>query len=584
LSDDQNISDTLAEQALEIIWTGFDGFAEAFAIITQRAGQRFERRDWQGMRRDTVERLDLYTKIVDETVNSLLRFLGPKARQPALWATIKTQFSIHCRGRCDFEIACTFYNSTHRKVFSATGIDHRLIFMAPSQEDLPKRPELFFEFTIENLSPETIRTVLSEYQLPTPFENLAEDARLCALRIGELIDRIDLRAGGLRIEMLNAPFFRGMSVYLVGRLCWSHQQCPLVFALDNGSRGLYVDALLSTPEQLRILFSFSRAYFHVRTQCPRAIVAFIKSLIPEKRIAELYIALGYHKHGKTELYRDLLQHQQVCSLDRFDFAPGKHGMVMIAFSMPNDDLIYKLIRDRFDTPKQTTAKLVMEKYDFVFKHDRAGRLLDVQTFENLELEQCCFTPELLSEIQTEATRAATVQAGRVILHHAYVERRVTPLDLFLQQADSDAAEAAIVEYGRAIKDLARINIFPGDMLIKNFGVTRLGRVVFYDYDELYPLLDCNFRKLPQARQYEDELSSEPWFMVAEHDVFPEEFAAFLGLSARLRQIFLKYHGDLLEPEFWQQAQAEIRSGTWSDVRPYGEAQRLKRKNHDEFKA
>jgi len=569
------MSDTQAEQALDIIWSGFDDFAEAFATITQRAGRRFEQRDWQGMRRDTVERLDLYTKIVDETVETLLRSLGPKARQPALWATIKTKFLIHCQDRCDLEIACSFYNSTQRKVFPATGIDHRLIFMAPPQDDLPIRADLFFEFPLEDLSSETIQTVLSKYQLRTPFENLAEDARLCALRIGELVNRLGQTKGNLRIEMLNAPFFRGMSAYLVGRLCLSHQQCPLVFALDNGSRGLYVDALLSTPEELRILFSFSRAYFHVRTPCPRAIVAFIKGLIPEKRIAELYIGLGYHKHGKTELYRDLLQHQQVCSLDRFDFAPGKHGMVMIAFSMPNDDLIYKLIRDRFDTPKQTTAKQVMEKYDYVFKHDRAGRLLDVQTFENLELEQCCFTPELLSEIQTQATRAATVQAGRVILRHAYVERRVTPLDLFLQQAESDAAEDAVVEYGRAIKDLARINVFPGDMLIKNFGVTRLGRVVFYDYDELCPLLACNFRKLPQARQYEDELNSEPWFMVGEHDVFPEEFTAFLGLSAQLRQIFIKHHADLLDPEFWQQTQAEIRSGTWRHVRPYGEAQRLK---------
>ncbi len=572
------MNDTLAELALDIIWTGFDDFCEAFATITQRAGQRFERQDWQGMRRDTVQRLDLYTKIVDETVKSLLRSLGSDARQPALWTTIKMQYVLLCQDRCDYEIACTFYNSIHRKLLTAIGIDHRLIFMAPPQKVLSTKPELFFDFTVESITPETIRAVLSKFQFRVPFENLPEDARLCALRIEELVTTLGQPEGSLRIEMLNAPFFRGMSAYLVGRLCRSHQQCPLVFALDNGSRGLYVDALLSTPEELRILFSFSRAYFHVRTPCPRAIVAFVKSLIPEKRIAELYIGLGYHKHGKTELYRDLLQHQQVCSLDRFDFAPGKHGMVMIAFSMPNDDLIYKLIRDRFDNPKQTTAKQVMEKYDYVFKHDRAGRLLDVQTFENLELEECCFTPELLSEIQTEATRAATVQAGRVILHHAYVERRVTPLDLFLQQAESDAAEAAIVEYGRAIKDLARINVFPGDMLIKNFGVTRLGRVVFYDYDELCPLLACNFRKLPQARQYEDELNSEPWFMVGEHDVFPEEFSAFLGLSARLRQIFIKYHGDLLDPEFWQQAQAEIRSGTWRHIRPYGEAQRLKRRS------
>ena len=578
MSADHQINDALAARALEIILTGFEDFGEAFSTITQRAEQRFERRDWQGMRRDTVERLDLYPKIVDETVQVLLSSLGSDTRLTAMWERIKGQFAHWCQDRCDFDIACTFYNSIHRKVFAADGIDHRLIFAAPARGVLKILPELFYDFPVENMTPETVRTILSTYRFHTPFENLAEDARLCAIRIGELVDRIDTSAGSPRIEMLKAPFFRGMSAYLVGRLYWRDFQRPLVFAIDNGSQGLYVDALLSTADELRVLFSFSRAYFHVQTPCPGSIVAFLKGLMPEKRIAEIYIGLGYHKHGKTELYRDLLQHQEVCSQDRFDFAPGKHGMVMIAFNMPSDDLIYKLIRDRFDTPKQTTAKQVMEKYDYVFKHDRAGRLVDVQTFENLELEECCFTPELLAEIQSEALRAATVQAGCVILHHAYVERRVTPLDLFLSQADTDATEAAIIEYGRAIKDLARINVFPGDMLIKNFGVTRLGRVVFYDYDELCPLLDCNFRKLPQARHYEDELNAEPWFMVGQNDVFPEEFTAFLGLPSRLRKIFFKYHADLLEPQFWQQTQDEIRSGTFRHVRPYGQSSRLKRKD------
>jgi isocitrate dehydrogenase kinase/phosphatase len=417
--------------------------------------------------------------------------------------------------------------------------------------------------------------MIEQYPFRAPFQDLEEDVRRCAVRIGYLSDHIGDHGAALKIEMLKTPFFRGMSAYLVGRLRWLDQQIPIVFALDNGPQGIYVDALLSTEEEMRVLFSFSRAYFHAKIANPGAIVAILKQLMPEKRIAELYIGLGYHKHGKTELYRDLLQHQKVCSQDQFDFSPGKHGMVMITFNMPNDDLIYKLIRDHFDSPKKTTPREVMQKYEYVFKHDRAGRLLDVQTFENLELEDCCFRPKLLSVIQTQATKAATVKGGTVVLHHAYVERRVTPLDVYLKEATPETAEAVVIDYGRAIKDLARINVFPGDMLIKNFGVTRLGRVVFYDYDELCPLLECNFRKLPQARRYEDELNAEPWFAVGENDVFPEEFSAFLGLSPRLRQVFLNYHGDLLEPEFWLQTQAQIRADTWTHIRPYGRAQKLR---------
>lgn len=576
--DNAHTSKGPVDMALDIIRTGFEDFSAGFATITQRARQRFEHRDWRGMRRDTVERLDLYPKIVDETARMLLHALGSQALRPALWAATKKQYRLDLQDRCDFDIACTFYNSMHRKIFTQTGIDPGLTFVEPPLEAHQAEPELFFDFTVHRPTSEVIASILSQYQFRTPFENLSEDARLCAFRIGEWVDRLGGSSDGLRLQMLNMPFFRGMSAYLVGRLCWSNRQCPLVFALDNGGDGIRVDALLTTVEDLRILFSFSRAYFHVQTSCPKAVVTFLKKMMPEKRIAEIYIGLGYHKHGKTELYRDLLQHRQVCSLDRFDFSPGKHGMVMVAFNMPQDDLIYKLIRDRFDSPKRTTARQVMEKYDYVFKHDRAGRLVDVQTFENLELEDCCFTPRLLEEIQTQATRAATIDDGRVTLHHAYVERRVTPLDLYLQQPDADAAEAAIIDYGEAIKDLARINVFPGDMLIKNFGVTRLGRVVFYDYDELCPLTDCNFRRLPQSRHYEDEISAEPWFTVGENDVFPEEFAAFLGLPPRLKQVFFKYHEDLLDPGFWQQTQDEIRSGTWRHVRPYGEAQRLRRRS------
>jgi isocitrate dehydrogenase kinase/phosphatase len=577
MKDGNHIPDGPVELAVDIIRTGFEDFSEAFATITQRAFRRFEQRDWRGMRRDTVERLDLYPRMVDETMSMLLRSQGSQARNPALWAAIKKQYRLDLQDRCDFDIACTFYNSVHRKVFTRTGIDPGLTFVEPPPAALRNKPELFFEYTVERLTPPIIESILTRYRFRAPFQNLAEDARLCAFRIDDLVGRLGGPTDGLRLEMVNMPFFRGMSAYLVGRLCWSNRQCPLVFALDNGSNGIYVDALLTTVEELRILFSFSRAYFHVRTSCPKAIASFLKEMMPEKRIAEIYIGLGYHKHGKTELYRDLLQHRQVCSLDRFDFSPGKHGMVMIAFNMPQDDLIYKLIRDRFDTPKRTTAKQVMEKYDYVFKHDRAGRLVDVQTFENLELEDCCFTPRLLAEIQSQATQAATIDDGRVILHHTYVERRVTPLDLYVQHAAAEAAESAIIDYGRAIKDLARINVFPGDMLIKNFGVTRLGRVVFYDYDELCPLTDCNFRRLPQSRHYEDELNAEPWFMVGENDVFPEEFAAFLGLPARLKQVFFKFHEDLLDPTFWLRTQEEIQSGSWRHVRPYNEAQRLRRR-------
>jgi isocitrate dehydrogenase kinase/phosphatase len=567
----------LVDQALELLWSGYREYADMFEMITRRAAERFDQCDWHGVRRDTVERLELYPGVVSVTCRRMSVHLGLQAQNPKLWMVLKSRFGEDAVGRSDAELACTFYNSINRRILQTVGIEPELEFVAPApatpiQDD---RSPLVFTLDTARVSEETIREILLRFGFRSPFEDLDTDARLCAERIRLSLASWGPRPAQLRIEMVKTPFFREMGAFLIGRIKWHDRHLPLVFALGNRATGLFVDALLLRTEELRVLFSFSHTYFHVRTACPSQMVQFLKEMMPAKRTAELYISLGYNKHGKTELYRDLIEHQRVCSLERFETAPGQRGMVMIAFNMPQDDLIYKLIRDRFASPKHATQQQVMEKYDYVFKHDRAGRLVDVQTFENLEIEDCCFTPALLAEIKAEARRTTSVVGNQVILHHVYVERRLVPLDLFIKTAEASAAKAAVIDYGRAIKDLARINVFPGDMLIKNFGVTRLGRVVFYDYDELCPLTDCNFRRLPPARRHEEEMASEPWFLVGENDVFPEEFASFLALPPDLRQVFLKYHDDLLAPEFWQRTQDQIKAGVMTPILPYSEALRLR---------
>jgi isocitrate dehydrogenase kinase/phosphatase len=474
-------------------------------------------------------------------------------------------------------LACTFFNSVNRRLLQSAGFDPALEFEEPlpAGDRPPECGPPVLSLDLERMTADGVTAILSRFDFRTPFANPEEDARLSAARIEAQRRQVSGGGKALRVEMALSPFFREGEAYLIGRLQWRDGAMPLVFALENGKDGLRLDALLLRAEEIRVLFSFSHSYFFVQTACPRALVCFLKALMPAKRTAELYISLGYNKHGKTELYRDLLRHQRVCGEDRFQVAAGQRGMVMIAFAMSRDDLIYKLIRDRFASPKHSTRRQVQEKYDMVFRHDRAGRLMDVQTFENLEIGRCCFAPELLAEIQSEARLTTSLRGDRVILHHVYVERRLTPLDLFLRQADPAGAEAAIIDYGQAIKDLARIDIFPGDMLLKNFGVTPLGRVVFYDYDELCPLTDCHFRRLPQARSPEEEMDAEPWFAVGDNDVFPEEFGSFIAVPPALRPVFLEYHGDLLTPEFWQTAQELVRSGEAAPVRPYSDGQRLR---------
>jgi isocitrate dehydrogenase kinase/phosphatase len=387
---------------------------------------------------------------------------------------------------------------------------------------------------------------------------------------------IESQLGGRPIEAIETTrrlFFRDKAAYIVGRVHCIDCTLPLVLPLRNDERGIFLDAVLMDEDDVSVLFSFTRSYFHVETVCPRELVLFLKSVLPRKPIAELYISLGLNKHGKTEQYRSLRRHL-ARNRDRFEIAEGDPGMVMLVFALPRFDLVFKVIRDLFAYPKQTTRRQVMENYRLVFQWDRVGRLVDAQEFEHLSFDRELFAPELLALLLEEAGETVTVEDGRVIVRHLYTERKVTPLNLHIQRADPDRAREAVLDYGRAIKELAAANIFPGDFLLKNFGVTRHGRVVFYDYDELCLLTDCRFRQMPAPRNPEEEMESEPWFSPGPNDIFPEEFVRFLGLPTPLRELFIRQHGDLFTVELWCEMQQHHLAGEIPDFHPYPPRRRL----------
>jgi isocitrate dehydrogenase kinase/phosphatase len=375
--------------------------------------------------------------------------------------------------------------------------------------------------------------------------------------------------------MLRSVFFRNKGAYLVGRVRRGELVLPLVLPLISTERGIVVDAVLMTESEASIVFGFSWSYFRVEVPRPRAMLDFLRTIMPLKRVDELYTAIGFNKHGKTELYRSLMA--ELARPDaRFAFAEGDEGMVMAVFTLPSSNVVFKIIKDTFGAPKNTTRQAVMERYHFVFVRDRVGRLADAQEFEHLEFPRRCFPDDLLGYLLSVAGATVRVEDDRVIVRQVYTERRVTPLNLFLRDADEAAACEAVLDYGNAIKDLAAADIFTGDMLLKNFGVTRNGRVICYDYDELCLLSECRFRHLPEPTSIEEELAAEPWFHVGEMDVFPEEFRAFLVPPGRLRDVFLGAHGDLLDVKFWQGVQRRLAAGEVFDVFPYRRSARLRR--------
>jgi len=565
----------LARECARTIWQSFGGYRAALRGLMRRAQQRFEQQDWHGLQADAVERLNVREVYIQSALQYLRPHIGERFQNRNLWRYVKHAYADLCVGHPAADIAKTYFTSVTRRVFDTVGIDVPIEFqgadleMPPSSGDRPPCVTYPAGGSLTALA----RACLQHARFRIPFEDLERDAALIAREFE--CERQRAGWGGHPIEaadLLRPVFYRNQAAYLVGRLRGGERVTPLVIVLRNRGGCVAADAVLFTEDEVSIVFSYTHSYFHVDLDCPRETVEFLKSLMPWKRLAELYISLGYNRHGKAELYWDLLQHLER-SDDRFVVAPGDKGMVMIVFTLPSYDIVFKVIRDRFAYPKTTTRQDVLAKYDLVFRHDRAGRLVDAQEFRHLTFERERFAPDLLEELAA-ARESVDVTDKVVVLKHVYVERRMKPLNLYLRESSADEARDAILDYGQAIKDLAATNIFPGDLLLKNFGVTRHKRVIFYDYDELTMLTDCNFRDLPPPRDDADELSAEPWYYVGEKDIFPEEFGNFLGLAGDLRRTFLDAHGDLLKPRFWRDLQARHRAGEVLEIPPYHARRRL----------
>ncbi len=572
-----NFTDSrLANMAAQAIRDAFDNYQTGFKFHTRRAKLLFETRDWLGGQENARARLDLYRQVIDDVERNIRKILGDRVQVTAVWAGAKAVFSGLIISRDDWEQAETFFNSVTRRIFTTVGVDEQIEFVA-TDFDTPPTPSklpVYRTFSRATSTKDLFVEILTAYAFDTPYENLDRDAGLIAHAVEACLREIGALRFVSRVETVRSVFFRGKGAYLVGRMFSASHLIPLSLALLNTPQGVVVDAVLLDEINLSLLFSFTRSYFQVEVERPYDLVRFLKSIIPRKRDAELYISIGYNKHGKTELYRDLLQHL-AASNDQFEIARGEKGMVMTVFTMPAFDVVFKLIKDRFAYPKKNTRQDVMDKYRLVFRHDRAGRLVDAQEFEFLEFECSRFTADLLTELNSVAANTVHIKDDQVVIRHCYVERAIIPLNIYLSEASEEAAISAAIDYGNAIKDMAVSNIFPGDMLLKNFGVTRHGRVIFYDYDELCLLETCNFRKVPQSAYYDDELASEPWYTVNDNDYFPEEFEHFMGLSGAIRQAFYDHHADLFDVTYWHSVQAQLKAGEVIDIFPYDRSRRLK---------
>ena len=578
------LTDSHAFAIAQALMEGFNRHYRLFRETTRLAKQRFEQADWHGQQRAQAQRIEFYDQRVNEAVDRLRADFAIETLSMDTWQQAKLHYIGLLVDHHQPELAETFFNSVTSKLLHRSYFRNDFIFVRPAvsteyiEDDEPGSIPTYRAYypTREKLQ-ETWKRIVTNFQLEREFEDLDRDAH-------HVVQAMLAELGGFRpranfqIQVLASLFYRNKGAYLVGKIINGFTETPLALPILHGANGkLRIDAALFGEDELLMIFSYARAYFMVDMEIPSAYVHFLRGLMPRKPRAELYNCLGLQKHGKNLFYRDFMAHQRHSS-DKFRIAPGIKGMVMLVFDLPSFPYVFKVIKDYYPPQKDTTRELIKSKYLLVKQHDRVGRMADTLEYSNVAFPRHRFEQELIDELQRYCPSLLEEDSQNggdsLVIKHLYIERRMIPLNIYLQEAEPEAVAHAVVEYGNAIKDLVAANIFPGDMLWKNFGVTRHGKVVFYDYDEIEYLTDCNFRRVPAPRNEEEEMSGEVWYTVGPKDVFPETFAPFLLGNAAVREVFMAHHADLLDAAFWQGCKERIQQGHVHDVFPYEPAKRF----------
>ncbi len=572
----EDVAFLLAQGTLD----GFNRHYRLFRETSRYAKSLFEAGQWTEIQRIGRERIQFYDRRITETVEYLQRRFNTDRLPDAIWQRVKHHYIGLLTNHRQPELAESFFNSVSCRILHRGYYHNDFLFVRPalSTEHIDSDPPTYRSYYPGRQGLRaTIARILRDFGLRNPFRDLHRDTRWLLRALRERLPRPFAVDANHQVQVLSSLFFRNKGAYLIGKLVNGNLELPFAIPiLRNEDGSLYLDTILLEGSQLAVLFGFSRAYFMADMEVPSGCVDFLRSMLPGKPAAEIYTMLGLQKHGKTLFYRDFLHHLRHSS-DLFVAAPGIRGLVMLVFTLPSYPYVFKVIKDVISPPKDTTRQQVKDKYLLVKYHDRVGRMADTLEYKDVAFPKERFAPELVDELRALAPSMVEEEGDSLIVRHLYIERRMVPLNMYLDKANDAQIEQAVGEYGDAIRQLAAANIFPGDMLFKNFGVTRFDRVVFYDYDEIAYMTDCNFRRMPLPRTPEDELAAEPWYPVGADDVFPEEFAAFLLADPRIRKAFMARHAELLDAEYWQATQARIAAGHVEDVFPYPERLRFRRR-------
>lgn len=563
----KRLAQAIALKVLE----GFERHIFLYHEITKSAKTRFEQCKWDEVQTAAKQRTDFYEHRVTETLELLHQGFDIQTLNEPLWFEVKMAYIGLLSKHKQPDLAESFYNSVFCHLFSSQYYHNDYIFVESTVNrlDAEQPPTIYTRYKPAKKGVlDTIKDMITFPCFEVEYQNIDRDANCLINVFRQRAKKTMFQIETLQFDVLNFVFYRNKGAYIIGRVISPGGITPFIFSvLNDPEKGLYIDAVLTDEESMAVVFGFARSYFFVDCEHPYALINFLQSLITHKTRADLYSAIGFHKQGKTQFYRDFLNHLST-SNDKFELAAGIKGMVMSVFTLPSYPYVFKIIKDKFAPSKNMTKQDVKDKYRLVKHHDRVGRMADTMEYSEVAFPKKRFSAELLEELNNVASSIIREEDDLVIIKHLYIERRMIPLNIYLSNANDDEIKEAMYGYGQAIKQLIAADIFPGDMLLKNFGVTRHGRVIFYDYDEITYMNEVNFRTIPEPKTEEQIYSAEPWYSVAPEDVFPEELATFALSNKKYREAFKEIHADLLHAEYWKNTQENLKNKIYGDVFPY----------------
>lgn len=574
----------LEEKIAGLIFSSFHTYYLKYEGITGRAKYRFLNREWAQDVQDGVSRINLHPEIMGKLKEDVRHVQPDENFIRQHWREIRTSYMRLVKEKSQVgnayrrDLVHTYFYMAQRIFFPRDSIDDPMGLVWDNRANPSIVPGFVVKY--EQGRSGQLRKLLAKIINKSPFSGHLAHAQDDAL-LGARALELGLQNHGKNIEdlssleLLSPVFYQTKRAYQVGRVVFkSGEFLPMVLGYAHPESGVQLDVVLVGEKDVSPLFSYTRSNFHVDVSAYREMVEYLVQMLPNKNRIDFLAAIGFHNPAK-EYLKASLRAKLARPNAHFDFAIGVKGNATDVFSVTGFPFVFKIPRELSKKIDFVGRERIIENYRYVHRIDRVGRMLDGLRFQNMRFKKTNFTPELLAYLQENSPSHVRGEGDDVVFDDIFVQKKVIPLNVYLERADDKHTRSALIGLGECIKELISVGIFPGDLMAKNFGVDSDGKVVYYDYDDVDSVSKFQFRNIPAARNDDEEtMALTDRITAGDYDIFPEQIATFL-LRPKDLEMFRLYHADLLRAEGWNKLKQSYESGEIPDLFPYPESKRLR---------